>query len=243
MNKFALDTTTTYDKFHSPDTVCKYCGVDFKFFRNLKNHLRSSAPSSHKPFECQLCCIAFCTKEVCLCHIENAHPEINNNQIENFVKISNIAADSENDSESICSEEGVPLYTEEPGSGFHGNYESTTPQPPAAHSTPRPGSMLGRDGRHISPNRLISPLAHISPAQSPLAKKESRDRSGDRSCDTPLDFSMKSAGSSEDERKDETPMDLSVKKDTPPLLNVPIAPKVGFVILFIMLHVYLVAEC
>ncbi|WAR11655.1 RREB1-like protein [Mya arenaria] len=221
LNKFALESASSLDNFHSPDTVCKYCGVDFKFFRNLKNHLRSNIPSRQKPYECQLCCVGFCTKDNCLRHVQKAHPEINNNRIENYINITSFQSD-DNDNESVCSDDGIPLYTEETRSSFYPDSKNSTPQPPAAHSTPRPDSILGRESRHVSPNRLISPLAHISPAQSPFAKKES----GDRSCETPLDFSMKSSSDSsitDGGKSEETPIDLSVRNNT--VLRVPIAPK------------------
>ncbi|XP_053402156.1 ras-responsive element-binding protein 1-like isoform X3 [Mercenaria mercenaria] len=237
LNKFALEASSSIDNFHSPDTICKYCCVDFKFFRALKNHLRSHSSCRQKPFQCQLCDMGFCTKVNCLRHLQKQHSEINNNQIENYVKIIEHFTNDETDNESVNSDDGIPLYTDDSRMPFDCHSGNSTPQPPAAHSTPKPEGLLGRESRHISPNRLISPsshmspLSHISPAPSPLViKTEPVDR-----VDTPLDFSMKpnidavkmevSPNESMKPTKfgsDEAPIDLSVKKQAMP---VPIAPK------------------
>lgn len=55
------------------DTVCKYCGEDFKFYRSLKHHLRSQSSCSHKPFICRDCAVGFSTKANCLRHIQKQH--------------------------------------------------------------------------------------------------------------------------------------------------------------------------
>ena len=55
------------------DTVCKYCGEDFKFYRSLKHHLRSELSCSHKPFTCRDCALGFSTKANCLRHIQKQH--------------------------------------------------------------------------------------------------------------------------------------------------------------------------
>ena len=55
------------------DTVCKYCGEDFKFYRSLKHHLRSQSSCYHKPFSCRDCAVGFSTKANCLRHIQKQH--------------------------------------------------------------------------------------------------------------------------------------------------------------------------
>ncbi|KAL4235420.1 Ras responsive element binding protein [Mactra antiquata] len=236
LNKFALDASTSLDNFHSPDTICKYCGVDFKFFRALKNHLKSHGSGKLKPYQCQLCEMGFCTKFNCLRHVQKLHPEVNNNQIEKYIRVFDNFVHDDTDNDSINSDDGIPLYTDESKMTFDCRSGNSTPQPPAAHSTPKPDGMLGREShlvspsRHISPNRLVSPLSHILPAPSPLAiKQEPVER-----VDTPLDFSMKSNNDSmksedgynlstkPETSNEETPIDLSVKKNFMP---VPIAPK------------------
>lgn len=242
LNKFALDTSSSLDKFHSPDTICKYCGIDFKFFRALKNHLRSNIGCRQKPFQCQLCDTVFCAQANCLRHVQKVHPEVNNNQIENYMKVIEQFLTDDTDTESINSDNGIPLYTDDTKLSFGYRPGTSTPQPPAAHSTPKPEGLLGRENRHISPSRRISPsrhvspLSHISPASSPLViKTEPIDRA-----DTPLDFSMK--GSSKPVRMessplfphqsvrpvrfglDDSPIDLTVKKQA--AIPVSIAPKV-----------------
>ncbi|XP_060565403.1 ras-responsive element-binding protein 1-like isoform X4 [Ruditapes philippinarum] len=230
LNKFALDASSSIDNFHSPDTICKYCGVDFKFFRALKNHLRSHDSCRQKPFQCQLCDMGFCTKLNCLRHVQKQHPEVNNNQTENYVKVNEHFMNDDTDNESVNSDDGIPLYTDDSKILYNCRSNNSTPQPPAAHSTPKPEALLGRESRHISPNRHVSPLSHISPAVSPLViKSEPVDRA-----DTPLDFSMKPSSDAikmevsmnesvpVKSSSDETPIDLSVKKGVIPI---PIAPK------------------
>ncbi|XP_023932284.1 uncharacterized protein LOC106169188 [Lingula anatina] len=63
------------DAFHSPDTICKTCGVDFKFFRDLNNHLRTSS-CAQKPFLCSLCNSGFSNKANCLRHLQNVHVDL-----------------------------------------------------------------------------------------------------------------------------------------------------------------------
>jgi hypothetical protein len=57
----------------SSNTICKYCGEDFKFYRTLKHHLRSQSSCAHKPFTCRSCSVGFSTKANCLRHIQKRH--------------------------------------------------------------------------------------------------------------------------------------------------------------------------
>lgn len=36
------------------ETVCKFCGEDFKFYRALKHHLRSQTSCQYKPCQCKV---------------------------------------------------------------------------------------------------------------------------------------------------------------------------------------------
>ena len=218
-------------KVRSLDTVCNYCSTDFKYYQALKNHLQSITASKEKPFQCVLCKLAFCTKSLCARHIPKLHPEVNKIQTDAFIKVL-FDVDSEDTDTSV--DEGIPLYSiEKPEFFSHFNHrsENGTPQPPAAHSTPKPDSLVGRSSRHvspnrhvspsrhISPNRHISPQAHVSPSESPLVVKM---ESGDDDTDTPLDFSKTTASdpvdmsTSKDKAATEAPMDLSCKKSATP---------------------------
>ncbi|GFY71555.1 ras-responsive element-binding protein 1 [Trichonephila inaurata madagascariensis] len=58
------------------ETVCKYCGADFKFNRVLRHHLRSLQNScSNKPFSCKVCNYGFSTKNNCIRHVLKQHPD------------------------------------------------------------------------------------------------------------------------------------------------------------------------
>ena len=86
-NKYVMESSTTAENFHSPDTVCKYCGEDFKFFRALKHHLRSHSSCRQKPFQCLKCDIGFSTKANCMRHLQKQHPEVSQHQIEQFIQV------------------------------------------------------------------------------------------------------------------------------------------------------------
>jgi len=58
------------------DTICKYCGEDFKFYRSLKHHLRSQSSCGHKPYTCRDCAVGFSTKANCLRHIQKQHTAV-----------------------------------------------------------------------------------------------------------------------------------------------------------------------
>ncbi|GAU94745.1 hypothetical protein RvY_06468-2 [Ramazzottius varieornatus] len=56
--------------------ICKYCKKDFLSNKMLKHHLRSPYSSCRrKPFACQLCEATFSTRNNCIRHISNLHPE------------------------------------------------------------------------------------------------------------------------------------------------------------------------
>ena len=65
---YPTDLSEGIESFQSPDTVCQYCGTDFKFFRALKHHLKTHSSCRQKPFTCTKClvkCPFFFT--VCMC--------------------------------------------------------------------------------------------------------------------------------------------------------------------------------
>ena len=144
-NKYTMDNGISIDNFHSPDTVCKSCGVDFKFFRALKHHLRSHTSCRTRPYQCQVCEMGFCTKANCIRHIQKQHGEISDNQIENTIKIiENFPTDDTDSVADSVSDDGIPLFTEESRmTPFDVRSASSTPQPPAAHSTPKPLGLPG----------------------------------------------------------------------------------------------------
>ncbi|XP_052250285.1 ras-responsive element-binding protein 1-like isoform X4 [Dreissena polymorpha] len=237
VNRFALESSNTED-FHSPDTVCKYCGVDFKFFRKLKSHLCTSGVTQQKPYGCRLCNMGFCAKSNCMRHLQKYHPEINNNEITNFIHIEPFPSE-DNDSHSVCSDDGVPLYTEE----SKPQHEASTGTPPAAHSTPRSSSLPGREGRHVSPNRHESPVRLVSPSSSTssqASRSSGRLEPFTRLFDAPLDFSMKPepvhrkqiAGVETESKGEETPIDLSVKKQFPQAIAPKLVPDTMFQCMF-----------
>jgi len=72
------------------DTVCKYCGEDFKFYRSLKHHLRSESSCSHKPFTCRDCGLSFSTKASCLRHIQKQHVPVTGASVESRMTINEV---------------------------------------------------------------------------------------------------------------------------------------------------------
>ena len=144
-NKYTMDTSNIMENFHSPDTVCKSCGVDFKFFRALKHHLRSHTSCRTRPWQCQKCDMGFCTKANCIRHIQKQHKDVSDNQIESNIKIlENFPMDDTDSIADSVSDDGIPLFSEDSRmTPFDMRSASGTPQPPAAHSTPKPASLSG----------------------------------------------------------------------------------------------------
>ncbi len=97
------DTLPDPGGFASPDTICKYCGKDFRYFRALKHHLRSHSSCRLKPYICRLCSNGFSTKANCMRHLQKQHPEIEQNQMERQILIQEFLP------------EGEQQQTEQPG--------------------------------------------------------------------------------------------------------------------------------
>ena len=55
---YPTDLSEGIESFQSPDTVCQYCGTDFKFFRALKHHLKTHSSCRQKPFTCSKCVVS-----------------------------------------------------------------------------------------------------------------------------------------------------------------------------------------
>ncbi|XP_055952056.1 ras-responsive element-binding protein 1-like isoform X1 [Argiope bruennichi] len=72
-NRSGSDSSTA--DIGNSETVCKYCGVDFKYNRVLRHHLRSLHNSCNsKPFSCKVCKYGFSTKNNCIRHVLKQHP-------------------------------------------------------------------------------------------------------------------------------------------------------------------------
>ncbi|KAL3860507.1 hypothetical protein ACJMK2_010627 [Sinanodonta woodiana] len=222
-NKYVLDTTNNAENFASPDTVCKFCNVDFKFFRTLKHHLRTHSSCHQKPFQCQVCDYSFSTKVNCVRHIQKQHQDIMQNQIEQYITVNEFLLEDGDQGDSVSDDGLPPSYLHDDQSATDtpmSRSESATPQPPAAHSTPKPSA--------ITSDTVLETLGVI-------IKTEPVDIPDEQ----PLDFSKKSptpvlqeslkkepledASYGIKSKATELPIDLSVKKTTSS--PVPIAPK------------------
>ncbi|XP_002741686.1 ras-responsive element-binding protein 1 isoform X2 [Saccoglossus kowalevskii] len=115
-NHYLADSSESTETFRSPDTICKYCNKDFKFFRALRHHLRSHSSCREKPFHCKICDNGFSTKNNCIRHILKRHANLSQVEVEAAVmfhaplKWTNIASEleksaSESDSGTIVKEE------------------------------------------------------------------------------------------------------------------------------------------
>ncbi|XP_069769621.1 ras-responsive element-binding protein 1 isoform X2 [Narcine bancroftii] len=71
--------------FRSPDTVCKYCGEDLKYYRALRHHLRAHSGSQKKPFLCKECSVGFSTKNNCVRHIFKQHTRVEERDVEKHI--------------------------------------------------------------------------------------------------------------------------------------------------------------
>ncbi|ELT91128.1 hypothetical protein CAPTEDRAFT_220320 [Capitella teleta] len=92
-NNFMHEDPT--ESFASPDTVCKFCGEDFRFFRALKRHLRSHSSCRHKPYACRICGHGFSTKANCIRHVQKQHTHIENNQLEAQIQVNELLLSEE----------------------------------------------------------------------------------------------------------------------------------------------------
>ncbi|XP_067910551.1 ras-responsive element-binding protein 1 isoform X5 [Heterodontus francisci] len=120
-------TAELVDSFCSPDTVCKYCGEDLKYYRALRHHLRTHSSCQKKPFECRECNMGFSTKNNCIRHILKQHTHVEEKEVEKHILfvdclISDNGAASPTLSEESVSADGSPVSYKEPQNGFlHGS--------------------------------------------------------------------------------------------------------------------------
>lgn len=79
---------------NSLETSCRYCHVDFRFNRLLRQHLRTMCNNNFtkKPFNCILCNQGFTTKNVCVRHFEKNHKDVPHDQITNMIIENNMVA-------------------------------------------------------------------------------------------------------------------------------------------------------
>ena len=203
-NQFLKDhSTQDEDCFASPDTVCKYCGEDFKFFRALKHHLRSHSSCRHKPFMCKLCSNGFSTKANCMRHIQKQHLEIEPNQLEQNIHVNELYQDVDpaDALDATAMGKGSPKWMEHNGAPKGAPVRGAVPRSPMH---PRPMTYI------------------TSPPVPALIKLEPDDQHDSQ----PLDFSMKGRSQQPSPttlracdqvsptvlQADEQPIDLTVRK-------------------------------
>ncbi|XP_036359801.1 ras-responsive element-binding protein 1 isoform X4 [Octopus sinensis] len=178
------------DAFSSPDTVCKYCNIDFKYFRHLKHHLRKHRSSEEKPFRCKECQMGFSTKANCMRHIQNKHIDIDHANIENYIIVQD------------------PLLS----SFAHGRL---SPRSLSLSPIPSPGNNSSNNHSYLTPDSDVKPLDlrssknHPASAASPSANSSILDDDGS---DEPIDLSVKkSKKSSRKTSKSTDPSSLRAK--------------------------------
>ncbi|XP_022082245.1 ras-responsive element-binding protein 1-like isoform X2 [Acanthaster planci] len=74
-------------KFRAPDTFCKLCNREFRFFRDLQNHLKVHQRTPSKPFFCLKCQTGFSSKNNCARHIIKCHPDITKEDVDNYMMV------------------------------------------------------------------------------------------------------------------------------------------------------------
>lgn len=166
------------------DTICKFCGEDFKQFHHLQHHLLTSAVCRSKVYICQLCRAGYPTKLACLAHIQKIHPKVDPTRYASIV-IVNDAAMRDGDSMLAISPASA--------AGHHGVWTSQVPARTMMplHLSPLTGTTGPLPGKLPA---SISPYSHhlatyiTTPPTITLPVKTELDE--DNNCQ-PLDFSMK----------------------------------------------------
>ena len=149
-NQFINETPPDFEAFASPDTVCKYCGEDFKFFRALKHHLRSHSSCRHKPFLCKICNNGFSTKANCVRHVQKQHPEIDQHLLEDHIHTNELLV-------AVAAAEAKMLEGMDD--------QSLSPGPSSSPSNPQQGAYLHGAFMQISPISVNSP--RMTPPMTP----------------------------------------------------------------------------
>ena len=75
------------ETFSPPNTICRYCKVDFKFYRALKQHHLVSTMCRPRPYHCRVCDQEFVGQEESLLHVRQEHPEIEPHRVENAILV------------------------------------------------------------------------------------------------------------------------------------------------------------
>lgn len=119
--------------FYEPnqmETSCRYCHVEFKFNRLLRQHLRTMCNNnfSKKPFNCLLCNSGFTTKNLCVRHIEKSHPDYKKNN--DNVQIQDLIIENTNINNSLDTKQ------------FNGNLNTSGLTTAFTNSTTGSGSEL-----------------------------------------------------------------------------------------------------
>ncbi|KAJ8041195.1 Ras-responsive element-binding protein 1 [Holothuria leucospilota] len=73
-------------QFSSPDTICRVCNRDFKFFRDLQNHMRIHEKSPNKLYACVKCNMNFAKKNQCVRHMLRKHRHLSSSEIQQHVQ-------------------------------------------------------------------------------------------------------------------------------------------------------------
>ena len=209
-NQYVTETPKETEKFHSPDTVCKYCGEDFKFFRALKHHLRSHSSCRKKPFQCKACDAGFSTKANAMRHIQKQHTEIQQDLIEDTIQLNENFRGNIDAASFSGSEDSV----------------SVTPPPPPAHpALPKlhpafSGALQNMKLPILPPGTLLPPVGILpkphsrtyitSPPTGDIKKEMEHDTCHN---EQPLDFSMKSVKKEVQESVEEYDLDASDVKE------------------------------
>lgn len=193
-NKYVSENSTM-DSFHSPDTVCKYCGVDFKFFRALKHHLRSHSSCRQKPFQCTRCDVGFSTKANCIRHIQKQHTEISQNHIEQYIVIHEpLPGEGSDRSDGALSDDNTS--------------QESPSNPPAAHSNSR---LIMTPNSSGAPSPMVVKTEPVDPEldDTPLDFSVKSSSASSTPSILPRTTPTKKTSKSQ---TDELPMDLSIKK-------------------------------
>ncbi|XP_074645924.1 uncharacterized protein LOC141902184 [Tubulanus polymorphus] len=193
MKEEASNEKMSPNKVNSTDTVCKYCGEDFKFFRALKHHLRSHTSCRLKPFVCTLCDIGFSTKANCIRHIQKQHGQVNVSSVETFIRtnVPNAMPNQQFETPKLAA--SYPTAVMALQSAIR----------PQIYVTPPPAHSSKPQVPHF-PIQLFTPTYYPGNLQVPPIAKIETPPPASITGGNPIDFSIKSE-----------PADFTAKKQSP----------------------------
>lgn len=182
-NQYATESQSE-ESFGSPDTVCKFCGEDFKFFRALKHHLRTHISCALKPFLCKICNNGFSTKANVMRHIQKQHTEVEERLVEEHIHV------NEHLAEEYENYDGMDRAVSPASSTGTNHHTGTSSDVPIVISPiPHLASSM-----HVPAQPL--PFAKTTYITSPpiidLAREATKTQAAEHD-DQPLDFSMKAS--------------------------------------------------